>query len=376
MGKSMLQAYCLRIDVEATTPLALDEHCGSALRGAFFRALWGRFCTNREAQTCTACPFAAGCPVATLLAPRRGDGQTRGNGNVCDDGLWQGYGDDPPRSFLLVQPQSLQASRHEGRGNEAGGQDQETLGKQSIAQAGVYSEGDSFAFGLTLLGSGAKLLPYALRALQEMERFGLGRPLQDLDGKRGRFLIREVRTYHPFTGAEQPMWQRGNTSLQPLTLCVTPEDITVRAGLLSQEQLTVHFLSPTRLIDQQHTLRRPTFYALMTRLADRLALLHAFYGDYRIQGGEAMFDKAWYLQIGAEAGAVRLIHDETYWAKVSSHSTRQQRSMPLDGFVGRATYQGDLSHLRELLVWGEVIGVGKSVTKGSGHYRIEIPGWC
>jgi len=261
--------------------------------------------------------------------------------------------------------------RLEESGDERAGQGETVGSNEHPTLAGMYKKGERFAFGMTLFGNSVKFLPFLLRALQEMECFGLGRPQPDLDGKRGRFHLREVSAYHPFTGAEQPVWQRGQTALQPPTLSVTPEDIAARAGALSQEQLTVHFLSPTHLIEQRTLLRRPAFYALATRVADRLTLLNSLYGEHRSQEG-ALFGKAWYLEVGSEAGAVRLIRDETHWAKVVSHSTRQHCTMPLDGFVGRATYRGDLSHLRELLVWGEVIGVGKNVTKGSGHYQIEV----
>jgi len=67
----MLVLHQLEITLEATTALALDTYCGSALRGAFFQALWGRFCGNREASTCYECPLNAGCPVSTLVAPLR-----------------------------------------------------------------------------------------------------------------------------------------------------------------------------------------------------------------------------------------------------------------------------------------------------------------
>ncbi|HEU5375304.1 MAG TPA: hypothetical protein VFV38_07685, partial [Ktedonobacteraceae bacterium] len=63
----MLTIYQLEVTIEATTLLALDTYCGSALRGAFFRALWGRFCSNREATTCYECPLNEACPVSTLV---------------------------------------------------------------------------------------------------------------------------------------------------------------------------------------------------------------------------------------------------------------------------------------------------------------------
>ena len=40
--------------------------------------LWERFCANRAAPTCAACPLLRVCPVAALVAPMREDGETGG----------------------------------------------------------------------------------------------------------------------------------------------------------------------------------------------------------------------------------------------------------------------------------------------------------
>ncbi len=54
-----LTTHHLTLTVIATTPVALDEHSGSAIRGAIANALWTRFCTNQAAPTRAACPHAA-----------------------------------------------------------------------------------------------------------------------------------------------------------------------------------------------------------------------------------------------------------------------------------------------------------------------------
>jgi CRISPR-associated endoribonuclease Cas6 len=44
--------------------------------------------------------------------------------------------------------------------------------------------------------------------------------------------------------------------------------------------------------------------------------------------------------------------------------------MDTSGFVGQATFFGDLTPFRELLVWGELVRVGKGAVKGYGWYKI------
>lgn len=45
-------AHRLRFVTEVRTPLELNEHQRSAIRGALFHALMGRFCINREMEEC------------------------------------------------------------------------------------------------------------------------------------------------------------------------------------------------------------------------------------------------------------------------------------------------------------------------------------
>lgn len=335
----MLTIHCLRVVAEATTPLSFDDYTGSAFRGAFFRALMGRFCTNQEAPSCQVCPLISGCPVAALVTPMREEGMNL-----------HGFGNDLPRPFVMWAPQ-----KQEGR----------TFHR--------YELGEPFTFGLTLIGKSAKLFPFVLRALQVMEQYGLGRPVRELRGQRGRFLLREVHAYHPFTEQQQVLWQKERAMsfhdpFEGTETRITGDDIAARALQLSPEQVALNFLSPTRLVAEKQVLQRPTFSTLMLRLAERLEQLHYLYSTAPMQ---QQFGKEWYLQVGAAARAVRLVRDETLWVRVTSYSARQQRNMPLDGFVGHAQFQGDLTNLRELLAWGELIGVGKSVTKGGGNYRIE-----
>ena len=53
-----------------------------------------------------------------------------------------------------------------------------------------------------------------------------------------------------------------------------------------------------------------------------------------------------------------------------SYSSRSRQRTPIGGLVGQVTLAGDLAPLRELLVWGSLIHVGKNAVKGDGWYRI------
>ena len=55
--------------------------------------------------------------------------------------------------------------------------------------------------------------------------------------------------------------------------------------------------------------------------------------------------------------------------RVDRRLYRRQRT-PIGGLVGQVTLAGDLAPLRELLVWGSLIHVGKNAVKGDGWYMI------
>ena len=168
--RSPLEAHSLRFHVTASELIELDQHAGSAVRGALFVALWRRFCVNKEAPTCSACPLNATCPVASLVAPLR-DENSRGR--------------DVPRPFV-IQPPLAQA--------------------QDSGDSWMrFEAGQPFTFGLTLIGSATKLLPYVVLAAQVMEPHGIGRPSYTNGGRRGRFTIERIDSIDPFAATTQPL---------------------------------------------------------------------------------------------------------------------------------------------------------------------------
>jgi hypothetical protein len=93
-------AHRLRFITEVQRTIELNEHQGSAIRGALFHALRNRFCGNREAGECAACPLVATCPVATLVSTLR-PGSRRGR--------------DVPRPYTVQPPVARQRGSESAR---------------------------------------------------------------------------------------------------------------------------------------------------------------------------------------------------------------------------------------------------------------------
>ncbi len=335
---SSLTAYHLRYTIQATDALELQQHPGSALRGALFQALLRRFCVNQAALECASCPLVQTCPVSALVAPLR-DEFPRGR--------------DTPRPFVVRPPLIAAAGRDtEGLRLEAGQQ---------------------VTFGMTLFGSAGKLFPYVVLATQIMERNGLGRPLHEHRWRRGRFTVERIEAVHPFTGVQVPLFERNRPQVRAPDLAITAKDVAARAAALSAETISLRFLTPTRLTENGALVHQPQPLTLVRRLAERLDALEHEYAPVQarqLAPGAARAAGRW--RAVAEAADLQMSKSEASWVDIKSYSKRQQRALPIGGFVGTATFTGTLTlALRELLVWGEIVHVGKNCVKGDGWYQIE-----
>lgn len=305
-------------------PLELNEHSGSALRGNLFEAIWQRFCTNKVAQSCATCPLHTVCPVSALVAPLREE-------NV--------RGRDIPRPYVILPP--LEGERR-------------------------FAPGERLTFGLTLFGTIIELLPYLLLVTNMLETAGLGRRLPENQGRRGTFKIQQIEAYHPIDGTRQVLSEAGKLRVEAPTLAVTNLDVKKRAATLSKEQITIHFLTPTRLQHEERLVRKPMFQPLVARLLERLTLLEQEYG----QGNEPSPSQQW-QELATLTGQVMCTDDLTQWKEVQSYSQRTRYMTQIGGICGSATFTGNLAPFLELLVWGELVHIGKNAVKGSGWYRIE-----
>jgi len=309
--------------VKAISALELDAYSGAALRGSFFNAIWERFCTNKSAPACAACPLHDVCPVSALVAPLRED----------DSG-----GQDIPRPYVIVPP--LQGAK-------------------------CYQPEEQFSFGMTLIGDIIQLLPYIMLSLSQLEAEGLGHRLKENAGRRGRFQIERVEVYHPWSEQRQTIYEGGKPQVSTPVVSVHVRECLPRAEQLDQEQVTLEFITPLRLVDRSHLVQQASFRPLLQRLLERYLALERHYGNADLTFTRE--DKDVLLQ---QAEGIVCSQDRTHWLDLKSYSNRQKRSTPIGGLQGEATFRGDLASLLPLLTVGELIHVGKDTVKGNGWYHI------
>jgi len=131
----------------------------------------------------------------------------------------------------------------------------------------------------------------------------------------------------------------------------------------SYKRLTVRFVTPARIIHKGRLSKSPTFHHWFARLIGRIHRLAKHYED---SPQHVPFDS-----LHAQAGKIRCVSDKTHWVDAVSHSTRDGMAKPTGGYIGTATYTGDLLPIMAWIVMGQAVQIGKNTSKGCGWYTLE-----
>lgn len=318
-----LVTYHLRITMEAQTAVGLGEHKGAALRGALIGALRRHYCTapalsphdgarQAHVQECPACRLVAAEDVT----------RTRGL--------------NPPRAYVIDPPLDPRTR---------------------------LAPGDRLVFGLGLMAEAAGLYPYLLTALSMMGDEGLGQRLDENGRRRGRLELRQVEALNPLTRERAPLLREGSAAAAAAPLLPVTHDLVLReSARWPIDRITVRFLTPTRIISAGRLVHQADFEPFIRRLLERICELWQAYGD-----GAPPPDAA---VLAEQAQQIKCLADETQWIDLTSISERTERRIPIGGFVGSATYVGNLATLMSWLLWGQCLHVGKNAVKGDGWYEL------
>jgi len=369
-------AHQLHFTCEVQTPILLNEHQGSAIRGALFHALRNQFCFSKKTKDCGDCALWATCPICFLVATR--DPQSE-------------RGVEVPRPYTIEPPMERMNESTNLRVYES--TNAQTARKFVNSSIRRYEPGETLEFGLTMFAQALNLFPYVVLGSQALERGGLGKRISESANgrvgelangrvgelanrrvgesakwrrgggrRRGTFVIREIAAVNSLSGERQLVLRQGDKMVSVPNLPVTHEQVLARAAQLPRDGITLMFKTPTRIIERGKLQHRPTFRPLVQRLHRRLRDLTRQFTDTPWE-----FD---FRQVMAQAEAVQVVEDQTRWVELDSFSTRRSTSMPMGGLVGQVTFEGNLEPFLPWLVWGEIVHVGKDAVKGNGWMRI------
>lgn len=323
LKQAEFSAQSYRFRYRVLSRVTLNKHKGSALRGTLFHSLRNVGCTRQEFTTCHKCPLVKSCAVSFLLA-------------TVDEESERGV--DAPRPFTINAP---------------------------LEDKNIYQPGEVLEFGLTLFAHSNDYLPHLLVALDRLDKVGLGAATQNARGdwERGRVRLEQVIACHPLGTQPEVLLYEISGSFRDVALNPLSES-SVQAQLkaLSSDSVCLarlNFETPVKLVSEGRFLHRPNFKVLIHRLIERY---ESYAGKFEPEQRSRLLELA---------ESVRLIEDRTRWEDVRGYSHRQGQEVRLSGFVGTAIFAGRLAPLLPLLIWGQVLHVGKATTKGNGRYSLQ-----
>ena len=295
----------LHFTVRADGPLHLPPYAGSMLRGAFGHALLALSpLPHTDGQPCA---LHASCPYCQLFAAPPLPGHNLQKFSHM------------PQPYVIEPP---------------------TGGAQQL------QAGQSFGFGLVLMGKALGLLPVVLQAWQRALRTGLGQwhtPCTLLE-------INDENGLQPLPDKREQL-SNLNAGLPP-------------APALGA-QATLHFHTPLRLQVQGKPARAGQLSArdLLIALARRTQLLC----DVHLGAAAPQLD---FAALSSQAAAIELQPQNLRWFDWGRYSQRQKQEMQLGGLLGSVQLQGEMAPFAELLHLGQWLHVGKNATMGLGGYRL------
>ena len=296
----------LHLTVRAEGPLQLPPYAGSMLRGAFGHALLSLSpLPHIDGKPCA---LHASCPYCQLFAA-------------------------PP-----LPAHSLQKFSH---------MPQPYVIEPPTGGAQQLQAGQSFGFGLVLIGKALGLLPTVLQAWQRALRTGLGpqhTPCTLVD-------------IYDENGTQRLSNKREQLSNLSTTLPPAPALGT---------QATLHFCTPLRLQVQGKPVRAGQLTARDLLIA--LARRHQLLCDVHLGAAAPQYD---FKTLIEQVQAVALQAQDLHWFDWGRYSQRQKQEMQLGGLLGAVTLHGDLAPFAELLHFGQWLHVGKNASFGLGGYRLQ-----
>ena len=306
-----------RLKLAPQERLSLPPYMANTLRGGFGAVFKSLVCAyNARATPCGPCLLRHTCPYGVLIetAPAPGSEVLRGLASI-------------PRPFVLEPPL-------DGRMR--------------------YDPGDFLEVGLVLIGRAIDSLAYFLAVFQELGRAGLGTT-------RGTFTVETLRAVDPITGAETLVYQEGQKVLSESNAGIGfSEAHQAAARTPVRDEITIRFLTPTRLVDNDRLVAKPEFSVLIRALLRRISSLAYFHCGERCD--------LEFQRVKEEAARVSLTHSDLRWWDWARYSARQQTQMKLGGFLGDVTYRGSVQPFLPLLLLGTATHVGKACTFGHGRY--------
>ncbi|HLV00381.1 MAG TPA: CRISPR system precrRNA processing endoribonuclease RAMP protein Cas6 [Acidobacteriota bacterium] len=221
-----------------------------------------------------------------------------------------------------------------------------------LLEVPLTGEGEEHEIGLTLIGRGARYLPYLIHALQRAGQRGLGKARVVMN-------LIEVEQAHPPEGNRWVSIYRPDEALQAYPPSVPKVPV-------APPSLRIRFQTPLRLKRQGRLVAPKAFQLsdLFGSLLRRISMLTYFHTNQPLETDFAGLMKE---ARRAEATVARL-----GWQDWTRYSSRQRTTMQMGGLVGELLLELDENSPFWPYLWiGQWVHAGKGTSMGLGQYTLE-----
>ncbi len=205
----------------------------------------------------------------------------------------------------------------------------------------------TIALGLTLVGRAIQYFPHFILSIGSAGEKGIGR-------YRAPFRILDVVDC-----------TNSSSLYNPSTKALSPPELISTFSTRECHKLSLTFHTPLSL-KFQGKLAEPqgfSFHILLRNLLRRLSALSYFHA-----GKELDLD---FKGLIAMAQKIETVDQDLRFVRIKRYSARTKREMPLQGLVGRVSFEGNLTPFTPLLEAGSLVHVGKNTSFGLGHYSLD-----
>ncbi len=221
--------------------------------------------------------------------------------------------------------------------------------KPPLSRKQFFLANKKLYFQLVLVGKAIDYLPYFIYTFIRMGERGIGRD-------RGRYALQNVLSID-LHGKKYPIYDSETGTLQSEIPRIQLD--AIKTKLLPQ--IALQFLTPTQIKQNGKISKVPDFPLLIKAILRRYHRLRYAHGD----GQREQFAIDW-----EAASRIEVVKEEVQYQRFKRYSNRQGRPVPMEGFVGKLVFRGNLTPFYPWLKIGEYLHVGKGATFGMGWYRV------
>jgi len=329
--------FVLRL--EAQEKIFLPEYKGSSFRGVLGWQLKKVICVRHDTNDCSKCLLVSKCLYSYLFSP-----------SLPQETQFLKNTSRIPSPIIIEPP--LTSQRH-------------------------FEQREKLEVSLVLVGKGLEYLPYLIYVFTEMGKAGIGAPIHSASKRKrgGRFTVIEVLD----DIGRNTIYCGEDSILQNNYQVLRLDDAVEHSSGMDMQKLNVTFQTPVRFKEMNGNntslSKLRSFSQIMANLYWRLLMLSYFHcnpwslDDKRFEGLSK--EAAKQRKTLSNTEDVALENNCTYWQEYERWSNRQNTKMFMGGFMGSATFSGNLTPYLPLLYLGQYTHIGKQTMFGLGKYRLE-----